>query len=141
MAPLQERALKLRKWVNKMQLYLPEIALLESVVSSSTEYYVCSPALPRSVLHTTHWTIKIASLLTLDCSGQDVGKPLSIAKHVDVPFAIEMLEYCAGFADGKICGETVWLAYPLVASKKAYRMWDTQAFANVAEHAALYSVT
>lgn len=38
---------------------------------------------------------------------QDNGKPLSIAHHIDLPVSINTLEYYAGWADGKICGQTV----------------------------------
>jgi hypothetical protein len=107
---LQERALKLRKWANKIRLYEPEIALLESVVRHCKappcrlHCTVCVGYAAGSLLLPTanaDWT---AGKLLLD---QDVGKSLAVVKHVDVPFAISLLEYYAGWADGKIFGETV----------------------------------
>jgi acyl-CoA reductase-like NAD-dependent aldehyde dehydrogenase len=65
---------------------------------------------PRSAL-----TVQLATQETFDGPNmsvtcllqQDTGKPLHVVKHADVPFAISLLEYYAGWADGKIYGETV----------------------------------
>lgn len=103
----QERALKLRKWAGKMQLYEPEVALLESVVRLQRRVhvsdvclglciYLSAPIFPRAQIESR------AGLLN-----QDTGKPLHAVKHIDVPFAISLLEHYAGWADGKIYGETV----------------------------------
>jgi hypothetical protein len=46
---LQERALRLRKWANKMQLYEPEIALLESVVRLHRRTCVCDVCLELGI--------------------------------------------------------------------------------------------
>jgi len=40
---------------------------------------------------------------------QDNGKPLSMARHIDVPVSIHVLEYYAGWADGKITGARRWV--------------------------------